>query len=161
MRARILIGLTVAVLFTIAWACAPVGVEAQELTRTETIGCSGNNCVDIWKIKCASPLTKKICASAIDNGAAFDDVLVVTLVGVTPLALLGKGDIASGAPGATAAPNCLARPGTTIGPISALVTISVTTNSSTTYSATFTCFDKNNVLISTATNPTAVLLTDQ
>ena len=158
MRTRILFGLTIALLLILAWVVAPAGVHALE----GTIGCGGNNCVDIWKVKCPSALTHSLCGRVFDNElcANGDDVMVMMLVGTSPAGVFGKGDIASAQ--ACAIPKCVVRPaGAPVGPITALATVSVTNAGSTDYLVEFSCFDKTGFPILNATNPTATLITSQ
>ena len=129
------------------------GAGADELLVVGTIGCSGNNCVDIWKVKCGSAATKTMCADACDTGGD-DDTMVVVIAGVAPLAIVGKGDIRS-------ALNCTSRvciQRATPGPMTATVAISVSADSSTNYDSLMRCLDKNGFALP---NPTATLVTNQ
>lgn len=156
MRTRILFGLTIALLLTLARLVTPAGVHAFE----GRIGCGGNNCVDIWKVKCASAATHALCGVLQDNEGcgAGDDVMVMTLVGTSPSGVFGKGDISSAQ--ACAIPACIVRPAGT-GPITALALVSVTNAGSTGYFVDFSCFDKLGFRITNINNPTATLLTNQ
>lgn len=154
----IMSGLMIALLLTLAWAVAPAGVHALE----GTVGCGGNNCVDIWKVKCASASTHSLCARLQDNeGCALgDDVMVLTLVATNPPGIFGQGDIASAQ--ACVVGVCVARPaGAPVGPITALATVSVTSAGSTGYNVNFFCADKMGFPIHNASNPTATLITSQ
>src|SRR5262245_37061572 len=147
MRTRILFGrTTIAVLLTLAWVVAPASVHALG----GTIGCGGNNCVDIWKVKCPSASTHSLCGQLIDNElcTAGDDVMVMTLVGTSPSGVFGKGDISSAQ--ACAIPSCVVRPG--VGPITALAMVSMTSPGHTDYFVAFSCYDKDGILIHNASN---------
>jgi hypothetical protein len=142
-----------------AWLVAPLAAQAQsaganELGAFGSLGCGENNCVEIWKVKCTSSKTKCLCADGVDTGPP-TDVLVVTIVGVSPSALLGKGDIGSGP--AFVLPMCVCRGGAP-GPITALVTFSITTAGPTNYGSAMFCRDKNNLPVA---DPTATKVTNQ
>ena len=158
MRTRILFGLTIALLLTLAWVVTPVSVDALE----GNVGCGGNNCVDIWKVKCASASAHSLCARLVDNEgcANGDDVMVLTLIGTNPVGIFGQGDIASAQ--ACVVGVCIARPASApAGPITALATVSVASAGSTGYNVNFFCADKMGFPITNATNPTATLITSQ
>jgi hypothetical protein len=155
---RVLLAVAVTALTCLAGGLAPDLAEAQrggpdELIVVGSIGCAGNNCVDIWKVTCANAKTKTLCADACDT-VGHDDTMVVVIAGATPAAVVGKGDISSGLNCASSV--CVTR--TVPGPITATVAISVTADSSTNYDSSMVCRDKNGADLP---GPTATLVTSQ
>ncbi len=156
---KVVLAIAIGILTCLAAGLAPDRAEAQRggpdelLLVAGTIGCSGNNCVDIWKVVCANAKTKMLCADANDTNGN-DDTMVVVIAGVAPASVIGKGDIASAVDITPTV--CITRG--TPGPMTATVAISVTADSLTNYDSFMSCRDKNGVFLP---GPTATLVTNQ
>ncbi len=131
---------------------------AQATIVNESIGCDTNNCVDIWRVRCPSAQTLTLCADACDTSGS--DTMVVVIAGVSPAAIIGKGEIASG-PGCTPfQAACVSR--TTTGALTATVAVSVTTDAATGYSLRVACYNKAGMRLDAPSgDATATLVTDQ
>jgi hypothetical protein len=120
-------------------------------------GCSGS-CMDVWRVDCKNVQTHRVRAIVRDPVAGYVNILV-TALGYTPAALLGKADPEVGNLNWSSGSD-LIRPGSTHAATKALVLVSVEGSPyQSSYEVRLSCLDANGAEVTGLNvDPTATLL---
>ena len=143
MRVRLLLVVLAGLVST-----ALAGPVAAETTRSSTLGCGMDDCVDIWRFKCPAAKTTYVFAEVCPAAPGAQSFWNVAIVGKTPAGLLGKGDVRAAAYEACTGLVYLTRP--TPGTVSGYIAVSLWNQiigGSGAYELTVMCLDQIGALV--------------
>ncbi len=126
---------------------------AQPAQADETKSGSIGTGIDVWNAQCKSPKTHCMFAYICDESTGLA-TWEMTMTVVSPTLLYGAGDVSNAHLGCNTGGVLLCRPGTTAGPMKAIITVTrpfvcpaCPPTASYNYELNFGCFDKNQAVL--------------